>query len=133
MKSESKSPTPLTDALDGLIPSNGVMIACCNGTGDYIKRSDYRNLELKLREVEHQLDGARKQQESKITPALVMDYARVQAERDRLIKVVDELAHGIEAFRDHGFAKHGTHYDVMMKCYESYSLLPHVQAKKGTI
>ncbi len=53
------------------------------------------------------------------------------AERDQLIKVVDALAHGIEAFRDFGCAKHGTHYDVMMKCYEAYSLLPHVQAKKG--
>ena len=92
-------------------------------------------LEEKLKEAERQRDEARLlTNKAHEHSALMADWRkRIEAERDQLIKVVDELAHGIEAFRDFGCAKHGTHYDVMMKCYEDYSLLPHVQAKKETI
>ncbi len=44
----SQSTTPRSNKLDGFIPSNGAMIVCCNGTGDYVKREDYLQLESDL-------------------------------------------------------------------------------------
>ena len=42
------------------------------------------------RQLERELNEARKQQEAKVTPALIMDYAKVQQERNQLLA---ELKH----------------------------------------
>ena len=88
-------------------------------------------LENENKEFERQRDEARKECsiEKRHWIEDDRDLNELIAERDQLIKVVDELAHGIKAFLDSGSAMYGTHYEVMIKCYEAYSLLPHVQAK----
>ena len=68
------------------------------------------------RQLERELNEARQQQEAKVTPALVMDYARVQAERDQLRKMLD------------AFAECVGHGDEWLMA--DYRELPHVRARK---
>ena len=72
------TPTPRTDALE---------LSLTSWTIDDLNKSMSH-----ARQLEQELNEARQQQEAKVTPALVMDYAMVQAERDQLRKVCDELA-----------------------------------------
>ena len=82
-----------------------------------------RSLELKLQEAERQRDEAI----ANYTLAHsnlgneVFENGKLQAERDQLIKVVDEFAKCCGSFSKDG----GT------SALLAYSLLPHVQAKKG--
>jgi F0F1-type ATP synthase membrane subunit b/b' len=69
--------------------------------------------------LERELNEARQQQESKVTPALIMDYARVQAERDQLRRVCDELANTIYV-----------HSLRPQNALDGYDHLPHVQERK---
>jgi hypothetical protein len=109
--------TSLTDALDGFTPSNGAMIVCCNGTGEYVKRDDYLSLELKLQEAERQRDEANEHLDS-----TNISCNRAEAERDQLIKVVDKavIPYKLQSIRTH----------EIQALIDSYSILPHVQAKK---
>ena len=121
----------VADALDQR--DEAVRLECERNETANVFMNQVKKLQAQLQEAERQRDDAIRSENNVRQILTLADEERdaVTAERDQLIKVVDELAHGIEAFRDFGFAKHGTHYNVMMKCYESYSLLPHVQAKKG--
>jgi len=126
---EPKPQTPLTDAFEESLE-----------TGNFIKRvkkaMDFvRSLELELQEAERQRDEAKdyaKRQEDflqrvyactcvhhndKERSELVCPVC-LKAERDQLIKVVDAYA---LALTD----------EQLNKADKAYSLLPHVQAKKG--
>lgn len=91
-------------------------------------------LKNKLQEAERQRDEAKRHEReankgaeinAHINTELIRKRLVVEAERDQLIKVVDELADAIRWNKKSGVGFYG---DEAMK---AYSLLPHVQAKKG--
>ena len=132
----TNTPTPRTDEfistlIIGTIDRNNGRIAW--GTKDIETLvSHARQLEQELNEarvaneaahavnvqLRKELNEARQQQEAKVTPALVMDYAKVQAERDQLRKVVDELANIIYF-----------HSLRPQNALDGYNQLPHVQER----
>ena len=88
---------------------------------------DLNELINKLVEAERQRDEARKEVnafKNSLSPSDIGNAVEIQnltAERDQLIKVVDELADIIRA----------SHRDCAFAVPSSYNSLPHVQAKKG--
>ena len=122
---EPKPQTPLTDARQvelnrlGFVEWRSKML------------DHARSLELKLQEAERQRDEAWKLANSKAE-----ESGMFRAERDQLIKVVDELVDALK----HGLGTHGDSCSAGDSCsvvtdgekaLEAYSLLLHVQAKKG--
>ena len=86
------------------------------------------SLRKQLQEAERQRDEAHDKCNN-LCEQLTQEEGKqtvLQAERDQLIKVVDELASDLECMDD----KYG-YTSASLASLESYSLLPHVQAKKG--
>ena len=116
-----ETPTPRTDAH---INTNYTAIGHAVVCHDFARELEQELNEARVaNEAAHavnvqlrkELNEARQQQEAKVTPALVMDYAKVQAERDQLRKVCDELA--------------GTIYVHSLRpqnALDGYNQLPHV-------
>ena len=114
---EPKPQTPLTDDAE----QEFVKVHGLSGFG-IAKLA--RSLELKLQEAERQRDEAI----ANYTLAHsnlgneVFENGKLQAERDQLRKVADELASDLEYMHDK--------YGYTSASLAAYSLLPHVQAKK---
>ena len=102
------TPTPRTDDF-----CNGLRSNCLEATQGAVDLANF------ARQLEQELNEARQQQEAKVTPALVMDYAMVQAERDQLRKVCDEVASTIYV-----------HSLRPQNALDGYNQLPHVQERK---
>ena len=137
---EPKPQTPLTDAAE------------CESEIDWpIECLDHaRSLELKLQEAERQRDEAKhwienykdlydekkKQWYNSVTcvcadmPNVAHYIKQIEAERDQLIKVVDELATSLQEAAD-TYDEEGFNNANFLMALTAYSLLPHVQAKKG--
>lgn len=111
------NPTPETDA-DTFTPSNGAMIICANGTGDYVKKEVAHKLE-------HERDEANKQ-----LAKVIGELGGTKMERDQLIKVVDDAVAcasqlGWTSAEDIKWIRRAE------KVIAEHSLLSHVIAKKG--
>ena len=122
---EPKPQTPLTNSFETF----------CLGTGtpELVRKDDARSLELKLQEAERQRDEANEHLDS-----TNISCDRAEAERDQLIKVVDGYHSMIEdtvlvrnTDNDHNIQSFLTQGLRITETITAYSILPHVQAKKG--
>ena len=92
------------------------------------ERETNLSLRQQLQEAERQLDESRQEsvncnyyKKALLARSDIKEEQAVKAERDQLIRVVDELARATNEGRP----------ETIKRALANYSLLPHVQAKKG--